>query len=104
MVTSVCQMNPSGCEHCGKACGRKTVLTDRTGTKFPVCADGMGHNIIYNSLPLCGADKLRALYDCGVSVATLMFTDESENQIINIIKSFIKGENPTTEFTRGYLK
>ncbi len=108
MVSEVCMINSSQgkapCLKCADGCNKKSFLTDRTGASFPVYADGMGQNIIYNSLPLCCGDKLKILAEYGVSFGTLIFTDESEREIINIIKCFIKGENPDIPFTRGYLK
>lgn len=102
MTTKICTIGD--CEKCLPGCTRSSSLRDRTGAEFPVFADGFGHNIIYNSVPLSAADRIKSLCDCGVSFGTMLFTDESEAQVINIVKSFIKGENPDIPFTRGYLK
>ncbi|MBQ9921983.1 MAG: U32 family peptidase, partial [Clostridia bacterium] len=105
MSTRTCIIShDSPCTECREGCSRRAVLRDRTGAKFPVYADGFGYNIIYNSLPLCAADRIKSLCDFGVAFGVLYFTDESEEQIIKIIKSFIKNENPNVEYTRGYLK
>lgn len=102
MTTETCHIGD--CAACKKGCRRRNVLVDRTGARFPIFADGTGRNIIYNSLPLCAADKLNTLYEYGVSFVTLSFTDETEKQVVDILKSFIRGENPDCKFTRGYLK
>lgn len=101
MYTELCLLG--NCENCSDDCRKKSRLYDRTQASFPVFADGLGHNVIYNCLPLYAADRIKALKDYGVGIGTMFFTDESPQKILQTVESYIKEINPDGNFTRGYL-
>lgn len=100
MHTRTCIIaNIEGCLHKKQCFG---LLRDRTGAKFPIIS-GISHtNTIYNSLPSYHLDRKKQLKSCGVGLITLVFTDESETQMAEIIELAISKEpkKPRFEYTR----
>ncbi len=76
------------------------VLTDRTGAKFPIISAPNHTNTIYNSLPAYRLDKKAELKKCGVGLITLLFTDETEQRMEEIIALSQTKEKPKFEYTR----
>ncbi|MBQ4317036.1 MAG: U32 family peptidase [Clostridia bacterium] len=77
-----------------------SMLTDRTGARFPIISRSNHTNTIYNSLPAYRLDRKSELKKCGVGLLTLMFTDESEKQMEEVINLYLSGEKPKFEYTR----
>ncbi len=67
-------MSASACRYCDTH--KTTMLTDRTGAKFPMIREFEHRNVIYNSVPTYMADKpLEGLF------AHAVFTDESPSEV-----------------------
>ncbi len=98
MYTRTCIIrNLESCKNSDKCI---SVLTDRTGARFPVISGHSHTNIIYNSLPAYRLDKKSELKKNGVGLLTLLFTDESEKQMEAVVNLFASGEKPKFEYTR----
>lgn len=98
MYTRTCIIsNLAPCKHKDKCTG---VLTDRTGAKFPIISGNNHTNVIYNSLPAYRLDRKSELKKSGVGLLTLLFTDESEKQMEDVINLYLSGEKPKFEYTR----
>ncbi len=98
MYTRTCIIrNVSGCQHKKKCV---SVLTDRTGAEFPIISAPNHTNIIYNSLPAYRLDRKSELKKCGVGLLTLLFTDESEQRMAEIIELYGTNEKPKFTYTR----
>lgn len=79
-------------------CDKKAFLTDRLGVKFPVrCRPG--YSELLNSKAHYLADRLREIKNCDFLI--LSFTDESENEILRIIREYSFGGKASGEYTRG---
>ena len=76
-------------------------LKDRTGRSFPIACDYDCQNILFNSTPLYLADRNREWQDTGVSFGRLLFTDESPQQIKEIITAYTNGAASPEDYTRG---
>lgn len=99
MLTRNCPIkNQISCAECGS----NSVLVDRMNVEFPVlCKNGC--SIILNSRPLWVADKLNEIRN--VDYTLLYFTNETQENCKEIIRSFKNCEKPQAEFTRGlYFK
>ncbi|MBE6732853.1 MAG: U32 family peptidase [Ruminococcaceae bacterium] len=81
-----------------KTCNRNSVITDRKDISFPIkCRAGFSE--LYNSLPIWLADRLS---ECkGLDYLLLYFTDESQNDISNIIDMYKNGGAFKNKYTRG---
>ncbi len=78
---------------CGKCSGK---ITDRTGRSFPVvCSPDKEYTEIYNCVRLYMADRLEEIR--GADCFEYIFGNETVPEM----KSVLKGESPTGEFTRG---
>ncbi len=98
MFTRTCIIrNIEKCQN-RKKCYSK--LVDRTGAVFPIISGENHTNIIYNSLPAYRLDRKQELKKCGVGLLTLMFTDETEKQMAEVISLAEKGEKPKFQYTR----
>lgn len=86
--------NGRKCEKCDK----KGVITDRTGTDFPVRCR-MGYSEMLNSVPIWLADKAEDLRT--VDFAVLYFTNESPERVNQVINAYKKGLPADVKFTRG---
>ncbi len=98
MYTRTCIIsNLAGCKNKGKCFG---TLVDRTGAKFPVISGHSHTNTIYNSLAGYRLDRKNELKKSGVGLLTLLFTDEPEPRMEEIINLALSGEKPKFEYTR----
>jgi len=98
MYTRTCIIqNIGSCKNYDKC---YSTLIDRTGAKFPVISEHNHTNVIYNSLPAYRLDRKSELKKCGVGLITLLFTDESEKQMEEVINFALSGEKPKFEYTR----
>ncbi len=85
-----------------KRCGRdingvcRTVLTDRIGADFEIYREYGHRSTLYNSVPVWLFDKE---VPCG---KYLIFTDESDARIKEIMSLYGKNAPPDTKATRGY--
>lgn len=81
-----------------KECGRKSFITDRKGINFPVlCTNGFSE--IFNSRPTYMFDRMSEIKNIDFDV--LIFTNESKQEIKNILSAYQKKLAPQGEFTRG---
>ena len=71
-------------------------LTDRTGASFYVHGD-----ILYNSVPIFMADKLKEVEKTGVTHGRLIFTTENADEVRAIIKANMYRKALKIAFTRG---
>jgi putative protease len=98
MYTRTCIIkNVADCKHKNKC---YALLTDRTGASFPIISAPNHTNVIYNSLVGYRLDKKSELKKSGVGLITLLFTDEDERRIIEVIELAKSGEKPKFEYTR----
>lgn len=98
MYTRTCIIaNSEGCKHKDKCISR---LVDRTGAVFPIISGHSHTNIIYNSLPSYRLDKKSELKKAGVGLLTLLFTDESEQRMEEVIALTSTSEKPKFAYTR----
>ena len=72
------------------------MITDRTGTDFFIHED-----MLYNSVPIFMADKLKEVEKAGVTHGRLIFTTESEEDVRRIIKAYMYRKALKIPFTRG---
>lgn len=103
MQTENCILKNIGAS-CGKNCSG--YLVDRTKAHFPIKREYKHRNIIYNSVPVYLADKIRSLKKSGVGLYTLMFTDEYQNtkELDKIISICSQKAPAPFSYTRGYYK
>ncbi len=86
-------MDRDACHYCDTH--RFTMLTDRTGTSFPMTREFSHRNVIYNSVPTYMADKpLDGLFSHAI------FTDETAPEVDRIIDAIQKREPAKTKFKR----
>ena len=71
-------------------------ITDRTGARFFVHGD-----ILYNSVPIFMADKLKEVEKAGITHGRLIFTTESAEEVRQIIKANMYRKMLKIDFTRG---
>jgi len=85
------------------SCSEKTELTDRTGAKFPLTKDGEScRTVILNSQVLYLGDKYDEYSKLGLWAIRLAFTDETPQQMMKVIRSYVNKELPKPgEYTRG---
>ena len=97
MITENCvTKNAVGCSH-----GGGSVLTDRTGTQFPVLCSYGCRNEIENAKPLFLADKPE-YRNIGLSYARLRFTTETPEECVKIFRRYQEFEDWLPDnFTRG---
>lgn len=90
----------------GKNChGKKeklctSQLCDRRRIAFPVVGLPDCTNVIYNSVPIYAADKQDEIQRAGVSVFHFIFTDESAEQVDEIINAYKNGIPPKSKNIR----
>lgn len=94
MLTVNCPINAEvGCKNCTHS------LKDRTGASFPIlCKKHIGYYELLNSKTMILSDKL---YDFNLDFGILMFTVETPQEVLDVIKSYRAGEKPDGDFTRG---
>ena len=97
MVTENCVTRCSvGCTH-----GAGSVLTDRTGARFPVLCGYGCRCEIQNSKTLFLADKPE-MRRCGLTYGRLRFTTETPEQCVQVLQRYQNGGNWAPEdLTRG---
>lgn len=102
-------MVSAGCVHQTlKQCHRQPgqlVLKDRYQKEFPVknyCRDC--YNVIYNSQPLYLLDRLEELNKICLLGYRMMFTTESRQEVLAVLKGWLFGQEAKGEFTRGHWK
>ena len=97
MVTENCVTRCSvGCTH-----GAGSVLTDRTGARFPVLCGYGCRCEIQNSKTLFLADKPE-MRRCGLTYGRLRFTTETPEQCVQVLQRYQNGGDWTPEdLTRG---
>ncbi len=89
--------NCPAADTCKKCDGRQS-LTDRKGMVFPVrCAGGAGE--VLNSVPLCLSDRMDRL--SSLDFIHLHFTEETRDEVKEILRLFEEGSAPAFAFTRG---
>jgi len=71
-------------------------ITDRTGARFYSHED-----MLYNSVPIFMADKLKEIEKAGVTHGRLFFTTETAEEVRDIIKAYMYRKMLKTDFTRG---
>jgi putative protease len=72
------------------------ILQDRKNTRFFV------HNgILYNSVPVFMADKLKEIEQSGVSFGRFIFTTETAAEVQTVINAYKHGKMLKINFTRG---
>lgn len=97
-------------QNAGKCQGKKSnrlcscTLTDKTGASFLAMREYGHRNIIYNAFRTYLLDKRKELYGNGISGFVLLFTDEDEETMENVLEWFRQGEPPKGKFTRAALK
>lgn len=79
-------------------CDKKGIITDRTGTSFPIRCR-MGYSEMLNSVPIWLADKKEDLK--AVDFAVLYFTNESPDRVNQVLNAYKKGLPADVKFTRG---
>lgn len=83
-------------------------LVDRKGERFPVVCEGC-RNVVYNSVPLYMADKMKDVLSANPDAVRLMFTTESGEETEKIIAAYqnaLKGKPVATSIeriTRGHF-
>lgn len=78
-------------------------LEDRIGKKFPVLSDKFTcTSKIFNTAPIVMSDKLNQIKKCGAKYLRFSFTDESIDEIKDIINLYKNEKKCDFEFTRGH--
>ena len=72
------------------------MISDRMDVRFLV-----DNGVIYNSVPIFLADKLKEIEKSGVTHGRLIFTDETAEEVRAIIKAYMYNKTMKIEFTRG---
>lgn len=95
MLTRNCPVKSTiGCEKCN----RQGTLTDRMGYEFPVICSSYPCVEILNSVPLYMLDRMNEIK---TDFAHLYFTNESMEEVEQIIKMYENAQKPTFKYTRG---
>ncbi len=99
MVTEKCLIGEisDGCPTCRDG---QAVLTDRTGADFPVFREFQHRNVIYNSVPIYMADRGNAPGLNALSGYVFLFSDESAEQVRDVLKAYQQGLSPRTPVRR----
>ena len=88
MITERCFMKENfGCKRCGNAS-----LTDRRGEKFPMIREFSHRNIILNSVPTYLGDREKELSANRIFSKHLLFTVESGEEILRVLRAHKSGE------------
>lgn len=98
MVTEKCVGKEiSDCEACKRG---KTELVDRKGARFPVLNDGYHRSLIFNSVPIYMADKMRDVEGKGIIMHHYIFTIETKDEVGRVIEAYKKGTPPSVPVRR----
>ncbi len=112
MVSEQCLVTPGGCaglknkpedEPCARPCAEsRTMLSDRTGSAFPVIREFGCRNVILNSSKLFLGDKPQDFADLNLWGVSLLFTTETPRECVTIAKSYLgMNEYSPNGLTRG---
>ncbi len=103
MQTENCIIKNTGTA-CGEDCGG--TLIDRTNAAFPIKREYAHRSIVYNSVPIYIADKIKELKKSGVGLYTLLYLDEHKNveEFDRLIDLCVNKSPAAFPFTRGYYK
>ncbi len=83
-----------------KDCRQNGILTDRKGVSFPVrCRSG--YSELFNPLPIWSADRRNDWKT--LDFAVFYFTDESPEQVFEVLTAYQNGSASTEHYTRGLL-
>ncbi len=89
MITERCFISENfGCSSCNKCS-----LTDRKGEKFPMRREFSHRNIIFNSVPTYMGDREEELRSYRLPSHHLIFSTESGQEIMSVLRSHLKGES-----------
>jgi putative protease len=102
MITANCiDKSTKGCHSPNSAF---TTLKDRKNARLPVltCCRYC-YNLVYNSVPIYLADKNIIPDNYNISFIGIVFSDENENDVRNIMDNVIQGRQADFEFTRGHF-
>lgn len=80
-------------KHCLSCRDRKYALRDRYGIEFPIINDGNCRIEILNSKKVFLLENMSDIIGSGVKSIRLQFTNEDENEIINIVNAYRKVMN-----------
>lgn len=84
------------------ACENINLLTDRTGTRFPVVKAGGCRNELLNAKKLFLADKQKDYQKLGLWGARLMFTTENPRECVQVTERYLeRGPYEPNDYTRG---
>ena len=86
-----------------KSCGADR-LTDRRGAVFPVyremSTDGIRtREVVCNSCPVWMADRQKELGDAGIKSYHFIFSDETQMDVISVIKAYADKKAPSPGMT-----
>ncbi len=84
------------------SCQNPAQMSDRMGSVFPVVQDFGCRNVIYNAHKLYLADKQEDIFAAGLWGARLLFTTESQREVIEVAKGYMgKSSYKPNVLTRG---
>lgn len=105
MHTECCMIQNAGkCQGKNKGIRCSCFLTDKTGASFLAMREYGHRNIIYNAFPTYLLDKRKELAQQGINGFILLFTNECEKTVENVLDRFERGLPPEGKFTRAALK
>lgn len=78
-------------------------MKDRRGALFPILCEKGCRNEILNSCPTVMTDKTDSMKKSGINCFLASFSFENPSECERVFQSFVKGENPFGEFTRGHF-
>ena len=98
MVTEKCiGKEIADCDSCKRG---RAELVDRKGARFPVLNDGHHRSLIFNSVPIYMADKMRDIESKGIMMHHYIFTVETQNEVRAVINAYKKGTPPSVPVRR----
>lgn len=96
MLTERCFIKENfGCQKCNKA-----ALEDRMGERFPIIREFEHRNLILNSRLTYMGDKKGDLASARLNLAHFIFSVESGDEIINLLRAYRQGEKLPYEVRR----
>ena len=98
MVTEKCVGRAvADCKSCRED---RVVLTDRRGVRFPVLREEPHRSLIVNSVPVYMADKQTELDRFGIVHRHFLFTTETKEEIVAVLRSYRTGKPAVGEIRR----
>jgi putative protease len=109
MITKYCMINKclnKDNKECGECLKSKYYLEDRKGYKIPLVKDYFCNIRMLNPRALMLFEYLDEIKENGVNCVRIEFTNEDENECIDILKNYNKEnvELDSRKFTYGYFK